>query len=395
MRYILSEIQFNRLNSNLLSEAPKKIQGCEKFKDKEDNRFFNFCKTTEKIISENLDVYSPKMENLLEKYFSQDNRIRTIEVEKLNEESPIVVEGFKQIDDVVNLISQNCPNGKKAAEKLKKDWLVKYNVYFKDEDGNYHLLNRLNTNYTAMAVLITLYYKPLIQQVRRWMQEKKLPSSDFAKNWIDHFFDPNIPVIDPRVGLKNSAFEESEGELKELYPSYMIFNKVLKPKDFVIEESDYHKEMMDTLEEVRNKGFETEDLFEDFLKEHEIDYIRYSYDYSFVDMVLGVDFLIKEKFQGKTNWVPVQVKTTYKEKYSIIDKFMCDIIQKPEKIRINGKDDFMIGGVRGFNNHFCRNQGYCKVQKSKDQNTPTKRKVYAPASVDYVNSKEFEDSNGI
>lgn len=387
MKYIVSETQLNRLNNNLLSEAPREIEGCHKFKDK---RLLEFCRAVEKTVSENLTDYSSKMESLLMKYFEQDDRIKTIEMEKLNEESPIVVEGFKEIDEVVKLLSQNCPSSKVVAEKLKKKWLSEYNVYYKDENGNYHLINRLDTNYTAISVLITLYYSPLVEQVRRWVTDKKLPSSDFVTNWIDHFFNPEILLIDPRTGLQGSPFEEYEGPLKKLYSPYKIFNKVLKPKDFIIEDGEFHKEMMETLEEVRKKGFKTEDYFEKLLKDNNIEYKRYSYDYSFVDMVLGIDFLIKEKFQGKTNWVPVQVKSTFKEKYSLVDRFNCDIVIKPELIKIDGKEDFKIGDIRGFKNYFCRNHGFCKVSPQTE-----KKKVYAPSSVDYFSSKEYEDTNGI
>ena len=194
MKIVLNEIQIQLLKQKILLEA-KGIKGCGVFTDK---NLKEFCKASESIISENLTEYKKGMKDLLLKYFVSDDTIRTIEYEKLENDSPRVLNGFNQIEEVTDLISKNCPDAKNIVEKLKSEWLKKYNVYFKDNDGNYHLLNRLDTNYSAMAVLITTYYENIINQVRDWSRSKNLPAKEFAENWIDHFFNNNIELIDPR-----------------------------------------------------------------------------------------------------------------------------------------------------------------------------------------------------
>ncbi len=374
MKFIITESQYRTLLSE--QRKPKAIEGCSVFTNMNDREF---CKTVENEISENLSEYSPLMENLLKKYFSSNDKISEIQMEHLNNESDIVIGGFDMIEEVVNLISVNCPQAEQVANKLKNQWLSKYNIYFKDGLGKYHLLNRLDTNYTAMAVLITFYYEDLLEQVRTWTSRKITPSKLFVRDWILHFFDSKIPLIDPRKDWR-SDLTKSQEELKKTPSPVTIFNKVLNTQEFEIEESYYHRDFMKALEQVRNKGFKTEDLFEKMLKENGIVYKRYGYDYSFVDMVLGIDFLIKQTRRGSDYWVPVQVKSSFKELYNLVDMFKCTKVIKPELTKIDGKDDFKIGDIRGFNEYFCEEHNYCR----KDD----RRKVYASPSIDYFASKE-------
>lgn len=375
MKYIIKESQYKKLFSE--QSKGKEIEGCGVFGNLNDREF---CKSVEKEISSNLSEYRPLMEGLLKKYFTSDDRISEIQMEQLNNESEIVKEGFKQIDEVVQLISKNCPEAKKVATQLKNKWISKYNIYFKDGSGNYHLLNRLDTNYTAMAVLITIFYKSLIEQVREWTSRRATPSKLFVKDWIDHFFNPKIPLIDPRKGW-DEDITQTQKPLGETPNPVTIFNKAFNPKEFEIEESQVHRDFMKALEQVRNKGFKTEDLFEKMLDEKNIVNKRYGYDYSFVDMILGIDFLIQQTRKGSDYWVPVQVKSSFKELYNLIDIFKCTKVIKPELININGEGDFKIGDVRGFEEYFCEEHNYCRT---------TDKKVYAPSSVDYLGSREFE-----
>lgn len=374
MKFLITESQYVTLLSE--QRKPREIEGCNVFGDANKKEF---CKSVEKEISENLSEYSPQMENLLRKYFTSDEKISQIQMEQLNNESDIVIDGFNKINEVVDLIKINCPQGSQVANKLKDKWLSKYNLYFKDGLGKYHLLNRLDTNYTAMAVLITFFYEDLLTQVRNWTNRKKTPSDLFVKDWISHFFDSKVPLIDPRKGWEQDL-TGTQKELKKTPNPISIFNKVLNPREFEIGESEYHKDFMKALQQVRDKGFKTEDLFEKMLKENNIVYKRYGYDYSFVDMVLGIDFLIKQTKRGSDYWVPVQVKSSFRELYNLVDMFKCTKVIKPELTIIDGKQDFKIGDIRGFNEYFCEEHNYCRKE--------TLKKVYAPSSVDYFSSKE-------
>lgn len=375
MKYLITESQYK----NLLFEQSKtkEIEGCGVFSDM---NLREFCKSAEKEISSNLSEYSPQMEKLLKKYFTSDERISEIQMEQLDNESDIVLDGFEKIEEVVNLISRNCPQARGVAERLKNQWISKYNIYFKDGNGKYHLLNRLDTNYTAMAVLVTIFYTDLISQVRTWTGRKTTPSSFFVKDWIDHFFNPKVPLIDPRKDWERDV-TKTQGPLENTPNPVTIFNKVFNPQGFEIQDSDFHKNFMKALKQVRDKGFKTEDLFEKMLNDKKIVHKRYGYDYSFVDMILGIDFLIQQTRKGEDYWVPVQVKSTFRELYNLIDTLKCTKVIKPELTKINGKDDFKIGDIRGFEEYFCEEHNYCRK---------TDKKVYAPSSIDYFGSIEAE-----
>lgn len=374
MEIIITESQYLTL---LIEERKsKEIEGCMRFKDM---NLREFCKSAESHISENLSQYSPSMESLIKTYFSSNERITKIQMERLNDESDIVKNGLAEIEEVVTDLSKNCPNAKIIAKELREKWMSKYNVYFKDENGNYHLINRLNTNYTAMAVLVTFFYEGLIEQVRTWTTRKKTPSNFFIEDWVNHFFNPKVPLIDPRKGIENNILGLNK-KLDDTPNKILLLNKILNPQEFKVENSEYHDNFMRALEQVREKGFQTEQLFENMLKDNKIVYKKYNYDYSFVDMILGIDFLIKQMRDNSDYWVPVQVKSTFKEKYNLIDKFGCTKVIKPELSKVDGKYDFEIGGIRGFEEYFCKEHSYCRKKE--------KEKVYAPSSVDYFSSRE-------
>jgi hypothetical protein len=375
MKYIITESQYRKLF--LEERKPKEIEGCFVFKDMDER---DFCKVIQDELSDNLDLYQPKMESLLKKYFLSEEKNSKIQMEILSQEADIVKKGFDEIDKISEKISKNCPKSKDVATKLKKNWLSKYNLYFKDYAGKYHLLNRLDTNYTAMAVLITMYYRELINQVRSWTTRKQTPSIRFVNDWIDHFFNPSTQLLDPRKGWEKDIIKSQSPLLNP--PSHVsLFDNLFDSQEFVVQQSDEQKNFMLALQQVRDKGFKTENLFEKMLDEYGIEYERYSYDFSFVDMVLGIDFLIKQKKGGDDYWVPVQVKSSFKEKFNLIDMFQCTKVIKPELIKNNGSDDFKIGDIRGFEEYFCGEHNYCR---SKDQ-----KRRYSPPSVDYLNSMEF------
>ena len=61
-----------------------------------------------------------------------------------------------------------------------------------------------------MAVLITTYYENIINQVRDWSRSKNLPAKEFAENWIDHFFNNNIELIDPRQNWEKNYLKTTK-----------------------------------------------------------------------------------------------------------------------------------------------------------------------------------------
>lgn len=288
-----------------------------------------FCKAAENVIRQsNKDKSSGKgnkgfyaaFEELITAYFEEEKEdLFKLEVEKLTRDSEIVKKGFNELDEVGDYLRPNC---RKVVDRIKieKDrFFNKFKIYFKSKNDQgqteYSPINRLNTNYSALAVLITKYYsqKGAFDGIRRLNAEQW----DYvAKDWLVTLFRPSKEFLDlrPIEDKKSNPIRPGWEELIDVFFRYNVVLNTNEIRDLVT----------DILMDTRARGFETENNFERFLikekQENRIqDYKRYAYDFGFVDMLLGVDFLVKVN----NIWKPVQVKTTATEDTYKIQNLVC------------------------------------------------------------------------
>ena len=93
------------------------------------------------------------------------------------------------------------------------------------------------------------------------------------------------------------------------------------------------------------------------------------------------DFLIKSNRNNEDYWIPVQVKTSKKERFNLIDKLKCTRVIKPTLETIGGKEDFQIGDIKGFYEYFCQDNKFCRVDNQKKP----------PSWMDYLASDSYDN----
>ena len=134
---------------------------------------YQFCKAADKFIRDELEDAPVKgrgkpkrkifgdFEKGLQQFFQKNIKDETVKQNliQIKTTSPIFIEGKKEIDQAAELLSTNCPNFKKVTDKKLEDFENKIILYFKDETGGYSFENRLPTNYSALAVLFTKFYR--------------------------------------------------------------------------------------------------------------------------------------------------------------------------------------------------------------------------------------------
>ena len=136
-----------------------------------------------------------------------------------------------------------------------------------EEKIKYHPINRLNTNYTGMAFIMTTYLDD-------YQKKRPIPKA------FDYFIN----------------FDEKKGNTP--------FEKVLD-SIFLNKNSEESKRLINTLEGTWTSGSEVENEFLRYIwSKNKIQSKVYAGEYSFMDM-MGMDMIIISP-NGK--WVPVQVK---------------------------------------------------------------------------------------
>jgi hypothetical protein len=340
--YILGENQL-KLVVELLKEqdVSEKIDYC---KDTFGTRTpeYRFCTKAAGYIKSQKS-YQSDFRKYLETYV--DNIVMDrIMIERLTKDHPILTKGIKEIEDFKNLMGGFCNN--LDTDELVRRLIDDEHVYYKRPDGEYSVFNRIDTNYSALAVALTFYYnsKGAFELLMHDMGNKlsKVDWNSLAVSWIDHFFNEELEPYDPRpenFRASGPIFDTDSS------PSYVLFNKMFDPKNIKVDSKKIFDSILKVLKDVRERGFATEDLFQEKLDEYRIPYKRYARDYGFVDRFLGVDFVV----QKGNEWLPVQVKSSKNEPQYRIEELDCD----EPIIAIKDGNDFRLNNSRGFERYFC------------------------------------------
>ena len=309
-----------------------------------------FCYAATKAIKDDYSLQEDLNKSL--KKFIEINRdtINNLRMETLTQESQTAIDGLNELKWVNTHGKELCPNIKFNILKIYNNLMNGIYVFYADPTtGEYHPINRLDTNYSALAVMITEYYRDL-----GVIEDLQTKGVRYEKGWekpVEHLvkfviypsvFHPNNSNIDV---LKKINVDQK--------PLKYIYEKLLKNLDSKISKKTYQ-----VLSNVREAGFETERNFISQLEKYGITYKNFGKDYGFVDRFLGIDLFIKLN----DGWYPTQVKSTEREQ-TLITKLGCEgaIVVYPDD---NG--NFWVGNI-SFERFFCKMN---KVCKEKDEETP-------------------------
>jgi hypothetical protein len=258
----------NTLNNLINENSDEGKMFCSSFSNSDEKRY---CQSIETKIS------SPSLKNILK---NRINKIYTSFKEKNTND--LMFDNIKNhesffnkqknhLESFIESLGDGCEKLKNTAQKklidLEKNGaemlLYKKKTDIGDEIS-YSYFNRLNTNYSALAVLITEYGL-----------EKNITNN--VDKLIDDFINnPDVPDF--------------------------IF-RVLSEPNLI------NKKILNTITSTRQKGNKTEEEFKKYLESKEIPFLDFSDDFGSVDF-MGVDLLVK--FPDKDYYSPVQVKSREK-----------------------------------------------------------------------------------
>ena len=100
------------------------------------------------------DKFRKGLANFYEKI---EDDVLEIKIEELTDIHDIVIKGKKELEDAENMLRDNCTNINYVAKRQINTLKEKAQLYFIGKDGEYSLTNRLDTNYSAIAILFTKF----------------------------------------------------------------------------------------------------------------------------------------------------------------------------------------------------------------------------------------------
>lgn len=243
--------------------SKKVLVGCDFFPSHTFDH--KWCKYAENKLMRNTRKVKMAMDEYIKNFLSTyTTGVRAVKYDKEHE---FFSERREMVIDALNKFKTSCPKLKKYIIDRMTKFTEQYVIW--NEEQQYDLLNKLNTNYTAAAYMMTSelpeYYKTNVS----------------FDNVLEYFFNKhNEDGVTP--------FEQFMGRI----------------------ESENKKEIRDrinqTIAQKTKEGSIIEEKFYEYISEQigSENVVIYSGDYSFMDMI-GIDMLIKNP-EGV--WVPVQVK---------------------------------------------------------------------------------------
>ena len=306
-----------------------------------------FCKVATKIFQKNKGYRNSVIEKMKLYIRTNIDEISDLNIEELQEESKIATEGFREFDWVVEQSGNICPKIEEKMTAVYNKLLDGEFVLFVHSNGNYHLLNRLDTNYSALAVMFTEYLEKLDIPYQLWlMKYNKQTLDEPIEHLIKTILYPHIYNLTDFEGGTLVNLFSGENHLES-----MIEETIIKQRP------DFSSKVFRVLSKVRESGFENEKKFIDKLDENGIEYKNFAKDYGFVDRFLGIDLFIKEP---DGNWYPAQVKSS-KQEQNLIESLGCkgyiEVYWNGENFIVNNKE---------FDLYFCKQRGMCHKKEDEE-----------------------------
>jgi hypothetical protein len=271
--------------------------------------------------------------------------IINLKMETLTQESQTAVDGLEELRWVHTHGKNLCPNIKSNIIEIYNNLIKGIYVFYANPTTNeYHPINRLDTNYSALAVMITEYYRDL-----GVIEELQIKGTRYEKEWEKQSEYLVKFVIDPKINNPNNSIIDVLKKLNiDQKPLDYIYEKLVNNLDSNISEKTYQ-----VLSNVREVGFETERKFIRQLEKYGITYKNFGKDYGFVDRFLGIDLFVKLN----DGWYPTQVKSS-KRQETLITKLGCEgaLVVYPDD---DDSNNFRVGDI-SFERFFCKMNKVCK-----------------------------------
>lgn len=308
------------------SVSSKVSTGCEYFeKDSDDYRW---CKFAENKLQKSTRIPKKAIERYKTDILSQFET--GVRAKKYDKSYKFFSDRRSHVIDALDKFKEDCPQfSNYIIEQMAK--FVNSHVIL-NENNEYDLLNKLNTNWSALSFVLTA----------------ELPSE--------------YKTLDFNSAL-NYFFEKTDAE-SATTPFEDFMEKVVSSVD-----NESRNKIYQTIREKSRQGQVIEDEFFNYIKKY-TKAIQYAGDYSFMDMI-GVDMVI---LNPENKWVPVQVK-----KYA----GGCESLEYRKQMCENWCVSYekTVWKIRVFNG--------ADLQKSKTQckNLPLRKSTYLNVNV------EDEDEN--
>jgi hypothetical protein len=268
-----------------------------------------FCLAATDVFKQNKNKEQEVVRNKLKDYFiDNEENISNINLQILKKDSKLSVEGFKEFKWVSDNGQKICQTIRKKMEETYNELLEGKYVLFTDKNGDYHLLNRLDTNYSALAIMFTNFLEKenvINNLADRVTYKNQWPG--IANHLINYYLFPKF------YGLESFG----KGILKSLDIEKYSLNDIFE-NEILRETPEIKNKTIEALTKVREMGFATEREFLKLLDEYGIEYKNFAKDYGFVDRFLGIDLFVKVH----DFWMPAQIKTSKQEK-TLIDNLGC------------------------------------------------------------------------
>ena len=278
-----------------LKTFEKGNKGCKLISD---GKYREWCEKAEIMLSAYTTGYLNRVIKEVKgfKPFIRQHNIEKFKkyIKEFNETDPFFKENLKN----VNILKEHLKYCKEASEKIDEFIKTKIEpnfllVYHDTNEMVYDIINKFNTNYTAIAYLLTKTLQ---------VKNKDITSIDFETAFKKYFID-KINGESEFYGDLVSYLDREGLDVNEKFDGVIL-----------------------TIKETSRVGLKTENDFEEFLKSKNVEYKNFAGDFSFVDL-MGVDFLVKDK---NGLWVPIQVKSN-KGACRINDKFCQNYCVAPNK----------------------------------------------------------------
>lgn len=253
MKFLIKKILRESVSSKVLT-------GCEYFETDSDD--YRWCKFAENKLQKSTRIPKKAIERYKTDILSQfESGVRA---KKYDKSYKFFSDRRSHVIDALKKFEKNCPQ----FYNYIKGQMVKFvnSHVILNEKNEYDLLNKLNTNWSALSFMLT----------------SELPSEKKTLNFkaaLEYFFESTNPET------ATTPFEN-------------FMERIVSSAD-----NESRNKIYQTIREKSKQGQAIEDEFFNYIKEY-TDVIQYAGDYSFMDMI-GVDMVI---LNPENKWVPVQVK---------------------------------------------------------------------------------------